>query len=312
MESKYSYLIGTKVGKWSVGKYVKGGKFECECECGAIKNVSGSALNKGTSTQCKECSCKMSIKHKMDIGDKFGHWEVIGEIHKKQYKNTLLPVVLCRCSCGIEKELIIYNIINKTEAICSNCNAIAHAKLATKKKIELARENNIYKKCEDYYELHINNKIVLFDDVDYVWIKKYTWRIVNNYVVTGDFGENYLKMHNRIIELDKNITLCNDDFPDHINRNTLDNRRHNFNIVDKYESNQNRGMFKNNKTGIKGVSFRDGTWLAHIGYNNKSISLGSFINKQDAINARLKAEDYYWSYIKDLKESDSYIDENIY
>lgn len=170
----------------------------------------------------------------------------------------------------------------------------------------------VYKKCEDYYELYINDKVILFDFIDYNWIKRYTWRIVNNYAVTGDLGDNFFRMHNRIIELDKNIKLDNNDFPDYINRNTLDNRRHNFNIVDKFESNQNRGMFKNNKTGIKGVSFRDGMWFVHIGYNNKSINLGTFNNKEDAIIARLEAEDYYWSYIKGLKESDTYIDDNIY
>lgn len=83
MESKYNYLIGQKVGKWIVGRYVKGGKFECKCECGAIKDVSGLTLSNGTSTQCQECSHKMSIKHKVSIGDKFGNWVVIGEIHKK-------------------------------------------------------------------------------------------------------------------------------------------------------------------------------------------------------------------------------------
>lgn len=55
-------------------------------------------------------------------------------------------------------------------------------------------------------------------------------------------------------------------------------------------------MPKNNKSGHKGVIRQksSGKWLARITFKRKSIHLGTFTNKQDAINARKKAEEKYF------------------
>lgn len=54
-------------------------------------------------------------------------------------------------------------------------------------------------------------------------------------------------------------------------------------------------LHKGNKSGHKGIAWvksRD-KWRAYIGYKGKQISLGHFANKEDAINARKKAEETY-------------------
>lgn len=57
-------MIGIQYGKWMVltGPYRvnKQTKWECMCQCGAIHDVNGPSLRRGTSTQCQSCA---STKH---------------------------------------------------------------------------------------------------------------------------------------------------------------------------------------------------------------------------------------------------------
>ncbi|WP_260164830.1 AP2 domain-containing protein [Lentilactobacillus buchneri] len=57
-----------------------------------------------------------------------------------------------------------------------------------------------------------------------------------------------------------------------------------------------RKINKNNKSGIKGVSWDNGRnkWRAYIRIKRKAISLGYFTNKADAIVARKEAEEKYF------------------
>ncbi|MBO9599841.1 MAG: HNH endonuclease [Cohnella sp.] len=54
-------------------------------------------------------------------------------------------------------------------------------------------------------------------------------------------------------------------------------------------------LHKGNKSGHKGVKWLEnrGKWLAYIGYRGKSINLGYYQNKDDAIAARRMAEEKY-------------------
>ena len=71
---------------------------------------------------------------------------------------------------------------------------------------------------------------------------------------------------------------------DHENGNTLDNRRSNLRIVNEYQSSQNRGMRKDNKTGFKGVYVRkkDGKYIAQIRANGQTFYLGSRDTPEEA------------------------------
>ena len=85
---------------------------------------------------------------------------------------------------------------------------------------------------------------------------------------------------------------------DHIDCNkTLDNRKSNLRPATKSEQAQNKGVYANNTSGITGVSWDalHQKWRAYIGVNNKTISLGLFANKDEAIKTRLEAELKYFS-----------------
>lgn len=83
---------------------------------------------------------------------------------------------------------------------------------------------------------------------------------------------------------------------DHIDRNELNNRRYNLRICTHKENCQNRGMYSNNTSGVKGVYWAKliQKWTARIQIDGKNTNLGSFIEKEDAIIARLKAELQYY------------------
>lgn len=82
---------------------------------------------------------------------------------------------------------------------------------------------------------------------------------------------------------------------DHINHIKHDNRIENLRECNRKENTRNRSMNKNNKSGKTGVFWCNThkVWRASIKTNNKNMSLGSFRNINNAIEARIKAEKKY-------------------
>ena len=63
---------------------------------------------------------------------------------------------------------------------------------------------------------------------------------------------------------------------DHINGNTLDNRESNLRVCTHSDNCKNRKMHSNNKTGFKGVSLKDGKYVAQIQFKGNHKHLGLF------------------------------------
>lgn len=84
---------------------------------------------------------------------------------------------------------------------------------------------------------------------------------------------------------------------DHINGNSLDNRRVNLRIVSQQQNKRNLGgALTNSKSGIRGVywSKQKNKWHAVIRHNRKGINLGFYDNIEDARKARLEKEFELW------------------
>ena len=79
---------------------------------------------------------------------------------------------------------------------------------------------------------------------------------------------------------------------DHINRNTLDNRKCNLSIADYQKNSFNRGIRSDNTTGYIGIDYNKVTnkWRAKIRYNNIDIHLGYFKDINEALINRRIAE----------------------
>ena len=83
---------------------------------------------------------------------------------------------------------------------------------------------------------------------------------------------------------------------DHIDRNELNNRRSNFREATVQENARNGSKRRTNTSGYIGVTWnkRKRKWFAQIMVNYKTISLGYFDDKEDAIRARLLGEVKYF------------------
>lgn len=73
---------------------------------------------------------------------------------------------------------------------------------------------------------------------------------------------------------------------DHINHQTLDNRKSNLRVTTKLHNNRNRRLAKTNKSGFKGVFRYPGglskPWAARIKVYGKQIHLGYFLTPEEA------------------------------
>jgi len=82
---------------------------------------------------------------------------------------------------------------------------------------------------------------------------------------------------------------------DLINRDTLDCRKANLRLCTHTINMINRSMQKNNTSGVIGVQWCESRnkWRARIVVNKKTLDLGYYHNKEDAISARREAEAKY-------------------
>ena len=78
---------------------------------------------------------------------------------------------------------------------------------------------------------------------------------------------------------------------DHINEDPSDNRWCNLRLATKSENMRNMTITKANSSGTKGVGFhvRANKWRAYIGVNGKTLHLGLFETKEEAIAMRKEA-----------------------
>lgn len=76
-----------------------------------------------------------------------------------------------------------------------------------------------------------------------------------------------------------------------------DNRKENLRIVTHMQNMKNIKLSVSNTSGYKGVHWckLEKKWKAFIAVNKRTIHLGTFANKEDAINARKEAEKKYYN-----------------
>lgn len=109
-----------------------------------------------------------------------------------------------------------------------------------------------------------------------------TWTVfntgINKRYVSGVLKGKVLWLSRHIMSAPSGMIV------DHINRNTLDNRRDNLRIVTSFENGQNRSLQSNNKTGYRGVFHRKdtGKWVAYVYRDRIKHHLGSFDTPEEA------------------------------
>jgi|TARA_Y100000034_G_C6768225_1_gene342575 hypothetical protein len=133
----------------------------------------------------------------------------------------------------------------------------------------------------------------LVDDEDFDELNKYKWCAFWNkptqsyYVVRksrkseGFKKQRLIFMHRQIMNVPVGL------YTDHINHDTLDNRKENLRLCTASQNHGNRQLNKNNTSGYKGVSWhkRDKRWRTAIRIGGKKKHLGHFKTKEEAMEA---------------------------
>ena len=141
-------------------------------------------------------------------------------------------------------------------------------------------------------------KEALVDDEDYEMLMEHKWHSAkagkNYYAVRSlptqpDGTRKRLKMHRAIISATVGMEV------DHINGNTLDNRKENLRECTHQQNQANRRLGKHNTSGYKGIYYKKKNrdmineharpWEARISFNTKKIYLGSYKTKEEAARA---------------------------
>lgn len=139
-----------------------------------------------------------------------------------------------------------------------------------------------------------------FDLEDFEKIKNYCWYFSNcGYLkarsLVGDGWQSDKIYLHRVV-----MNAKNGEIVDHIAHGNgelnYDNRKSNLRIVGYSENGMNSVLPKNNKSGYKGVFYSNtlNRWIARICVNTKTIYLGTYVDINDAIEARKQAEQKYY------------------
>lgn len=82
---------------------------------------------------------------------------------------------------------------------------------------------------------------------------------------------------------------------DHINRDTLDNRIDNLRVATSEQNAQNRKLFSNSASGVKGVSWSktNKAWFVYVNVNKKRKNIGYFKDPELAQLVAEEARDKY-------------------
>ena len=259
---------------------------ECTCEDHTILVVRGSNL---TNNHTQSCGCtqknntNMTIPKKNLVGMVFGRLTVLRQVENKVslINGRKTTRWLCECSCD-NKTQVVVNGIDLTQGKTKSCGCIK------KDNGKLLEKENKYDISGEYgiiWSTNTNEEIY-FDLEDAEKILKHCWSIDAFGYPSTDIDRTSIRMR----------VFLGFKWYDHHNRNKRDNRRCNLIPCTQQENIRNSSIRQNNTSGFIGVYLNKSSnkWMAQITINYKTKSLGRFLNKEDAIKARLKAEKQYF------------------
>lgn len=162
---------------------------------------------------------------------------------------------------------------------------------------EIKHNNNIFiNVLENYAVMLVKNKNVIIDIEDVEKVRNNRWWLSGKkhiYVRCKKDGKSVL-LHRLIMDVvDKDTKKIH---IDHINGNTLDNRKCNLRIVTPQQNAMNKNKTEYGKNSHNGVHYlkRNKKWRAYITFSGEWIHLGLFETEEEAIKVRIEAEKKYF------------------
>lgn len=196
---------------------------------------------------------------------------------------------LCKCDCGNECVTTRDNLKRGTTKSCGclRKETVVHNVKSRARKIT-------YTHFDDYVvgDDGCGHSFTV-DEEDFEFIKTKHWVFTDPYWITSERHGNKWKnkfMHTYLLKVRSGNVI------DHKDRNGSNNRKSNLREA-TVSQNAINSKTRKNSSGFTGVWFHKESqfWCASVVINQKSIWLGEYKNKDDAIKARLKAEAKYFS-----------------
>jgi hypothetical protein len=124
------------------------------------------------------------------------------------------------------------------------------------------------------------------DDADYEWLVQYKWYALykkNNQSYYAVCGNGAVHMARLIMNTPKGMVV------DHINHDTLDNRRQNLRNVTLSQNMLNRGATRTNPLGEKCININYGSYRVQVRIDKKKVFDKTFKTLEQAREARDRA-----------------------
>ena len=257
-------LVGQKFGRLEVIKCL--GKIRntnriywlCQCVCGNITEASVSSLKSG---KVKSCGClkrDYTLSKTYDLaGQKYNMWTVS---HRVDDGKRDASYWLCQCDCGTQRVVQGRSLISGASKSCG-CIKIRNEDLSGKKVGRLTVIEQLSNIRKD---------------------RKFAWKCL------CDCGNEFVA---HTTELANNqIQSCGCIGKEKAVESAAKAREAVFGGGTNIADITKRGLRINNKTGVRGVTTRNGRFRVKIGFKNKQYNLGTFDTLEEAAEARKKAE----------------------
>lgn len=125
-----------------------------------------------------------------------------------------------------------------------------------------------------------HGQFAIVDDEDYEKVSRHKWHTMANREGTHTYAVTKLRMHRLVIDAPLGYMV------DHINGDTLDNRKANLRLCTNSQNQQNTAS-RGGTSKYKGVSFqkKSGMWVGAFQYDGKRHYCGMWDSEDDAARA---------------------------
>ena len=252
------------VGLWTVLGFpieTSGGerKWLCRCACGTERYVLERSLRYGTSLSCgctREARRLAAITYDLE-GKSFGDLTVLRRAENVPKDSRRGIRWLCLCSCGRECVVLASLLVSGKKTHCG-CKNKTYKNIAGRKYHFLTALYPLKERSE-------KGEVI--------------WRC------RCDCGNEINVTYNELVY--SNLRSCGCKKKAHALRMQEFLTRADQTSIDRLRS---KNLSSANSSGVKGVYFHKGKWIAKIVFQYKQYHLGRFATKEEAIEARLEGE----------------------